>query len=139
MLGGHLIRSYAKTQAVQALSSAEAELYACVRASCEGLGLQSLFKDFGIHVEARIFADASAALGIIGRRGLGKMRHIDTQHLWVQRASAQRRLKYQKTAGTANPADICTKAVEAWRLAQHLGFTNVLTSTDRAETAPMIT
>ena len=138
MFGSHLIRGYAKTQQTLALSSAEAELYACVRASSEALGIRSLVEDFGFQLSIHVFADASAALGIVGRRGLGKLRHIDTQHLWVQQAATQRRIKYAKTAGSANPSDICTKAVEAWRLAQHLDVVSVRTGTGRARTAPTI-
>ena len=44
--GNHLIRSCAKTQATIALSSGEAELYATVMASSEGLGLRAMMLDF---------------------------------------------------------------------------------------------
>ena len=43
----HLIKMRCKTQAVVALSSAEAELYGLVRASAETIGLISMYKDFG--------------------------------------------------------------------------------------------
>ena len=45
--GSHLLKSWCKTQATVALSSAEAELYGLVRASAETLGLMSLYKDLG--------------------------------------------------------------------------------------------
>ena len=83
-------------------------------------------------------ADASAALGIIGRRGLGKLRHIDTQYLWVQKAAAEKSIDYRKMHGSKNPADILTKYVEAWRLQGHLPTLGVRTGTDRAATAPKL-
>ena len=63
MIGSHLIKSYCKQQRVVALSSAEAELYALVSASSEGLGLLAYGKDMGIQMEPCVMTDASAALG----------------------------------------------------------------------------
>ena len=59
------MRSYYKTQATLAQSSAESELVAVVRAACEGLGMMSLADDFGIELKIRLHVDASAALGIL--------------------------------------------------------------------------
>ena len=60
--GQHTLKSWPKTQSLVAKSSAEAELYGTIRGSCEGLGLQSLFRDFGIDQTCvRVFLDASAA------------------------------------------------------------------------------
>ena len=83
-------------------------------------------------------ADASAALGIIGRRGLSKVRHIDVQHLWVQRAAASKSLEYRKQEGSKNPADICTKSVEAWRLRVHMDYVGVVSVGGRADSAPAL-
>ena len=138
MHGAHCVKSYSKTQANIALSSGEAELYAAVRASSEGLGFQSMAKDFSIRLNLEVVADASAALGIIGRKGLGKLRHIDTQCLWVQKASAEQAIIYKKTAGSYNPADALTKGVEAWRLRAHLGRIGIEIRDDRAATAPTL-
>ena len=89
--GRHLIGSYAKTQATIALSSGEAELYATVMASSEGLGIKAMMMDFGIIVTPHLYVDASAAIGICQRKGLGKVRHLDTQSLWIQDALQERR------------------------------------------------
>ena len=45
MIGGHLIKAWSKGQSLIALSSAESELYACVKAVSEGLGIMSIYKD----------------------------------------------------------------------------------------------
>ena len=139
MLGCHLIRSYSKTQQVIALSSAESEFYAAVKASIEGLGLCSLARDYGYELKPVVMADANAALGIINRRGFGKVRHLDTQHLWVQDAAARKAIMYRKEAGSKNPADVCTKHVEAWRLQEHLCRMSVECRSDRATSAPTLT
>ena len=91
MYGRHLIRCYSKTQATIALSSAEAELGGIVKISAEVLGLSALMADLGISLqeEALIYADASAALGNVLRKGAGNIRHINTRMLWVQEQEAK--------------------------------------------------
>ena len=59
-----LIRMWCKTKAVVALSSAEAEFYGLVRASAETMGLVSMYKDLGTHMNGVVLGDASAALAI---------------------------------------------------------------------------
>ena len=109
MHGAHLIQSWSRMQNLVALSSAEAELYGTVRASTELLGCRSMARDFEQWPAARLYADASAALGIIHRQGLGKVRHLDTNTLWVQQAARAKLISYMKIVGDANPADILNK------------------------------
>ena len=111
-INNHLIKCYSKTQQNIALSSGEAELYAIVRASSEVLGIMALYADWGITMEGKIWADASAALGIVNRRGLGKVRHLDTSMLWVQEAAIKRTLTYSKVWGEHNIADLFTKFLD---------------------------
>ena len=67
MVGTHLIKSWAKTQATIAKSSAESELYGILRGTCEVIGFISLAADFGSEVFARFHMDATAAQAIIDR------------------------------------------------------------------------
>ena len=60
-----------------------------------------MLKDLGCHVKGRVLGDASAALGIIHRKGLGRTRHIDTGLLWIQQTAAEKRLEYSKIFGSA--------------------------------------
>ena len=110
MIGKHWLKGRAKTQTLVALSSGESELYATLRAASEGLGAQSISKDLGIDLRGEVWGDASAALGIIKRRGLGKTRHIDTGFLWMQQSAAENRLKFGKVLGRDNPAELYTKS-----------------------------
>ena len=50
MRGTHCLKTWSKTQAIVAKSSAEAELYAVVRGATEGLGMTTLLNDFGLDV-----------------------------------------------------------------------------------------
>jgi hypothetical protein len=108
--GKHVLRTWSHTQKTVALSSAEAELTALVKAAAEGLGLEALAKDFGMEMDVVVYADASAALGIVGRRGAGKLRHINIAMLWVQDKAADQEIKFRKVWGEKNPADLMTKA-----------------------------
>ena len=64
VLWNHLVKGWAKTQALIAFSSAENELYAALKTSAEALGLISMAKDMGYKLTGRVWGDASAALGI---------------------------------------------------------------------------
>ena len=67
-----------------------------------------------------MFPDASAALGIVQRIGLGKLRHLDTSFLWIQEVNYKRDIDYGKVAGAENPADIGTKHLDVATMEKHL-------------------
>ena len=73
MLGRHLIKAWSATQASIDLSSGEAEYYGVVRGSGIALGMQALHGDIGLSLPIRVWTDSSAAIGIGGRQGLGKL------------------------------------------------------------------
>ena len=83
-LGWHLLRSWSKEQPLIALSSGEAELYAANFGAQQALGLRSLAQDMEIDVKIGLELDASAAIGILERQGLGKVRRVQTNDLWLQ-------------------------------------------------------
>ena len=113
-IGCHLIKTFSKTQSVIAKSSGESELYGVVRASTDALGISTLLEDFGeAGMRVRLGIDASAAMGIVQRRGLGKLRHVEVDVLWVQEQQARRLLPLHKVLGTKNPFDMMTKNVPA--------------------------
>ena len=113
MRGGHANEYWAKSQHVIALSSGEAELYACVKASSEAMGLKAVMKDMGMDVKVKVLVDASAAIGMIMKEGLSGVRHIDTQYLWVQEAVREKRMEVKKVDGLVNTSDLFTKALGA--------------------------
>ena len=59
----HMLKFWSKTQAVVALSSAEAELGAAEKASEEVLGMMSLWKDVGETTRGHVMGDAMPQLG----------------------------------------------------------------------------
>ena len=116
------MKTRAKTQNVVAKSSAEAELYGPVRGSCEGLGVQTLYSDFGKAVDVRVFLEANAAKGIIERRGLCKVGHTHADFLWLQDQQARRLLPLSKVQGSVNPADLMTKNLPAADIREYLAM-----------------
>ena len=83
-------------------------------------------------------ADASAALGIIGRTGLGKLRHIDTSYLWLQQESIKKKLKMNKVKGTENPADMNTKGLSGDEITKYIRMLNMGYQEGRANLAPEV-
>jgi len=138
MHGGHLLKAYSRTQANIALSSAEAELYATVVAASEGLGMKAMAKDFGMSLDPYLNVDASAAIGIMQRKGLGKLRHLDTQSLWIQDAVRQCRVIVEKVKGTENPADLMTKHLDGPSMSDMLKRCGIQSRDGRAAIAPEV-
>ena len=65
----------------------------------------SLGRDLGIEVLIRLHFDAAAALGIVERKGVGRVRHLDVGSLWIQEQQLRRIPEMHKVAGLENPAD----------------------------------
>ena len=137
-LGSHYIKSYSTTQKIIALSSAEAELYGMIKGSAHSLGLKSLVADFGISTKIEIHTDASAAMGIANRKGLGKLRHIETNQLWIQDKVRDGTSRIHKCKGTENPADSLTKPVKNEDLKWHLRLTGIHLQEGRSSIAPQL-
>ena len=138
MLSAHSLKNWSKTQSLIALSSGENEFYGALKASAEGLGIIAMVEDFGINVTGKVLGDASAALGIIHRKGLGRTRHIDTGLLWIQQTAAEKRLEYAKVLGAENPADLLTKYLTAEVINRHCEKINTKFEEGRAEAAPQL-
>ena len=110
-----MLKWWSKAQPTIALSSGETELAAIVRATSEGLGMVAVMEEFGLSVDLVVKSDAIAAIGIVKRQGLGRVRHLAVADLWVQQKAKSGEVGYRKLEGTKNTSDIMTKAVE-WDL-----------------------
>ena len=112
MRGQHLIKSWSATQKSITLSSAEAELVAAVKTATETIGVVQLVKDWGSDMEATIYVDSSAAIGVVDRKGNGELRHVKVGMLWIHEKTEQGEIKVAKVKGEDNPADLMTKHVD---------------------------
>ena len=139
MMGPHVLKHYSTTQPTVALSSGEAELGGIVKGATIGLGMQSLAADLGVKVKIHVRTDATAAIGICRRRGLGKIRHLATSDLWVQEKLQQGAFLLSKIPGSENGADLLTKHVERPVLDKLMPTVSLYFSDGRADLAPKLT
>ena len=117
------------------LSSAKAELYAMVAASAEAMAVQACASDLGMGLASELYADSSADLGIAKRAGIGKVRHLRTQGLWIHQVRISGRIVYKKVLGEKNPSDLLTKYMTAELSMKHLEAINAVFVDGRAESA----
>ena len=89
-------------------------------------------------MKIEVMADASAALGIIGRAGLGKLRHIDTSYLWLQQESLKEKLSLNKVPGSENPADMGTKGLNGDMIDKFVRMLSMEHREGRADLAPEV-
>ena len=111
-LGNTLIISNCKTQPRIALSSCEAEFVAMSLAMGDGKYVQELLRELGLTLGLRVHCDASSALQSASRPGMGRLRHIEVRHLWIQEEISSGRVVAVKEKGTENLADVGTKFLE---------------------------
>ena len=101
------------------------------------MGLQSLLRDLGWDVTINIWSDATAAIGIARRKGLGQIRHLDCTDLWVQDKIRSKQIVLQKVLGAENPADIMTKYVDRKTLDMAMPKLGLYSVSGRPASAPV--
>ena len=138
MIGNHCVRSWSTTQSIVALSSGEAEFYGIVKGASVGIGLRSVLADLGVDCRIRIHTDASAAKAIASRKGLGKVRHVEVNQLWIQDRVGSGDIEIQKIPGSVNPADALTKHVGSEILTKHAHMTSQFVCGGRHEIMPQV-
>ena len=137
MYRGATVIHWSKSQSNIALSSAEAELNACVKGLSEMLGLYNLISEIfhcaaaakgrgrGFHCAAaakgrgsggvvpslRLCTDASACRGMLLRHGAGKVKHLSVKQLWSQEVVQCFNVQIDRVPRADNPADLLTHSV----------------------------
>ena len=61
-------------------------------------------------------SDATAAIGISQRLGLGKVRHLSVADLWIQQRVRLGELRIDKLCGEENTSDMLTKPLDRPRI-----------------------
>ena len=136
--GGHLIKHWSTTQSTVTLSSAEAELSGICKGTSVSLGLVAVARDLNVSWSLSVETDASAAIGVCRRRGLGNIRHLSTADLWIQDRLRCGDFALSKIKGEDNMSDILTKHVERRVLEKHLAGLGHVFEEGRPELAPTI-
>ena len=109
MAEGMRLHVHSRGQASAAWSSCEAEVMAASEGIKEALLLQEvlMFAALGHYViEAQV--DSGAAHAFFHRRGVGRMKHIDSRILWLQDLTAAGGVRLKKIPRTKNLEDILT-------------------------------
>ena len=138
MIGSHLIKSWSATQTTVALSSGEAELSGLVKGAAQAIGLQSVAGDLGAKWSIMLRSDATAAIGMCRRRGLGKVRHLAVADLWIQDKVKNQELSIEKVLGLDNPADLLTKYLDSPAQDKHVLRIGLSNEEGRAASAPRL-
>ena len=135
LFGNGCVRTWSKTQATTATSSAESELLACVKGAAESIGIVPLGADLGLELKFRLHMDAAAAVGILERRGVGKVRHLDVGTLWLQETQIKKIIEMKKVAGLLNPGYLLTKHLSRERVYCYTSLLNYRFPDGRAAAA----
>ena len=111
-------------------------MHGITKGMSHAIGMQSLCRDLGWQCKIRVHSDATAAIGIARRRGMGRIRHLDVMDLWVQEKFTTGATKIDKVLGAENPADILTKHVERKILEMALQKMGMSILSGRSDVAP---
>ena len=95
-------------------------------------------EDPGWNFKGEVWGDASAALGVIHRKGHGKTRHIQTGLLWIKQTAAEQRPKFHEALGKQNPADLFIKHLDEGTNIRHTKMLGYEYIEDRAKEAPKL-
>ena len=83
-------------------------------------------------------ADASAAIGVCRRRGLGRIRHLATADLWIQDRLKTGDFTLVKIPGEENAGDLLTKHVDRRTLDKHVAALHLRFEDVRPDSAPTL-
>ena len=117
-INGNLMESYVRVQKCIALSSGESEYVCMVGGVSEGIFVKELFEFIsGTPCKLVCRSDSSAARGMASRQGVGRVRHIASNLLWLQEKVRERVVTLTPVPTATNVADIGTKSLSKSRMA----------------------
>ena len=102
------------------------------------MGLKSVAKNFGETLNIELLIDASATVGICNRSGLGKLKHVEVEDLWLQGVVKEKKVKLQKIARVHNVADMMTKSLSRKEALRQLKLMGIEIGGDRPRVAPAL-
>ena len=124
-IGIHTIHFWCRLQSGVALSSGEAELVSMIKGCGEGLLIRHILKEMSFEMGLKVFCDSSSARGTSNREGVGKIKHLETKHLWSQEKVKSGDLTIHWIPRKQNPSDALTHKLpgnELQRILSELGW-----------------
>ena len=96
-VAGNLLCSASRCQRPVSLSSAEAEVHAATSTICDGIFARVLIEFCTGHLlQLHHHLDSSAAVGILQRSGVGRVRRLSARVLWAQQAVSEAKVVLRK-------------------------------------------
>ena len=83
------------------------------------MGLQSILNDFDLCGHVAIKSDATAAIRMVHRLGLGKVRYLAVGDRWIQHHVRSVKIRVSKMSGLENPSDAQRKYLGPEPLLRH--------------------
>ena len=94
--------------------------------------------DLGVQVRIRLLTDASTGQAISARKGIGKIRHLDTSQLWLQEHVHKGTIEVSKIQNVFNTADLFTKHLSRAEVDRCMEIMNHKCMSGRSASAPNI-
>jgi hypothetical protein len=77
---------------------------------------RNIAEGFGVKVTIENYTDWTGAIGFCTRQGAGKIKHLETQLLWIQDSVRSKEIVIRTVGTDVNVADIGTKNLTADRI-----------------------
>ena len=101
------------------------------------MGIKSMLGDLGVTGKRlRVKTDASVAKCLASWRGLGGIRHIEVNQLWLQEKVNRGEIEVMKVKGVGNLADALTKPLDGKSTKEHIRLSHQAVKTGRHELTP---
>ncbi len=79
-------------------------------------------REIDSHMDSIVYTDSSSAKALAQRRGVGRLKHVDLRHLWVQACIWQKLLRLKKVGTVKNVSDLNTKSLSVARRKHLVGL-----------------
>ena len=80
-----------------------------IKGASVALGFTRIAAEAGFSLDLELRSDSSAGLGMVNRRGLGKVRHVEVVFLWLQEKVERGEVMVKKVATDGNWGDLGAK------------------------------
>ena len=120
------------------LSSGEAEYYGITKGASESIGVKGIASDMGVQMKIKLHTGSSAAEGIAMRKGLGKVKHLETRAIWVQDKVEDGTVLMRKVPGDDDMADLLTKYPSGTKIQRSMNMLPLEAKSGRHSLAPKL-
>ena len=136
--GRHCSESRSVAQEGAALSAGEAELPGAAEDAGTLIGAVTMMRRLGVAAKGGRRANSSAAKGIVCRRGLGKVTHVDVRNMWIQDVVRPGRNAIVRIPAGEDAADVLARRLDGPAAARHMKRLGCVVEGGRRKLAPEV-